>query len=301
MANQPDITVAIPTYRREGVLIDTIKALLKQSHQNLELLVVDQSTQHLPETEAALAKITDHRWRYVKAKPPSLPAARNFCLQIARAPIVLFLDDDIVPTKDLVKYHLQTFTNHPELSVVGGRVLQEGFPIKNEVLCFDDYAVSHGVFTATEAGYTNAFPGGNHSLRVKDALEVGGFETRYYGNAFREESDMALKMTRAGMKIYYEPRAELLHLAAREGGTRVKNYQHLYDTPLFYRNELFFTLRSVDKGKRREALRRKYHEYCLVVRHYPAWRRRLLFWTGLIAAVWRLKFGRRITTKAVKS
>lgn len=53
---------------------------------------------------------------------------------------------------------------------------------------------------------------------MSDALSVGGFDTRYYGNAFREENDMSLKMVRAGVTIFYEPSAELLlHLAAPYG------------------------------------------------------------------------------------
>jgi glycosyltransferase involved in cell wall biosynthesis len=241
----PDITVVIPTYRREKELVDTVRAMLSQSHKNFELVVVDQSDDHLAETKTALQNISDERFRYFRTTPPSLPAARNFALQVARAPIVLYLDDDIVPIKDLVKYHLQVFAEHPEISAVGGRVMQKGFPVKREVLQFDRYAISHGVFTASEPGFTNAFPGGNCALKVADALKVGGFETRYYQNAFREESDMALKMVRAGMRIYYEPRAEILHLAAHYGGTRSKTYGHLYDTARFYRNELFFTLRAV--------------------------------------------------------
>jgi GT2 family glycosyltransferase len=301
MASQPDITIAIPTYRREAVLINTIIALFKQSHENFELLIVDQSNEHKPETETALADIKDPRYRYIKTAPPSLPAARNFCLKNAKAPIVLFLDDDIEPSKDLVKYHLQAFKEHPDANAIGGRVTQDGFPVKKEVLRFDEYGVSHGVFTATEPDYTNTFPGGNHSIKVDDALSVGGYDSRYYYNAFREESDMSLKMIRSGMKIFFEPRAVIHHLAANEGGTRAKAYTYIYDSPLFYRNEIFFTLRVVAKGKRIEALRRKYREYCLVVRHKRAYRRRALFFLGLVAAVWRNWFGRQIITKEVSS
>lgn len=294
----PDITVALPTYRRESVLVDTIKALLEsQTYENFELLVVDQSEAHKPETAEKLDSVKDERFRYIKATPPSLPAARNFCLREAKAPIVLFLDDDIVPHKDLVKNHLGAFKSHPDASAVGGRVLQDGFPIKKSVLYFDEYAISHGVFTATNPGYTNAFPGGNHSLKVKDALKVGGFDTRFYKNAFREESDMALKMTRSGMKIYYEPKAEILHLAAKEGGTRVKTYKHIYDTPIFYRNEIFFTLRAVVPGKKIQALKKKYREYCFAVRHFAAYRRRVLFILGIFAAVWRAYFGKQVITR----
>src|SRR6266536_919973 len=99
-------------------------------------------------------------------------------------------------------------------------------------------------------------------------------------------------MSQAGQLIYYEPKAKLTHLAAPYGGNRVKT--HLYDNFGFYKNELFFTLRFVEPAYRLEALRRKYRDYCLSVRHFPAYRRRLLFYVGIIAALWRLAFGRHV-------
>lgn len=295
--SKPDICVVIPTYRREEVLLDTIDGILKQSHQNLELLVVDQSTEHSAETATALAAINDPRFRYYLADPPSLPAARNFALRHTKALIVLYLDDDITPDKDLVKYHLQAFKEHPDISAVAGRVLQKGFPIKKNVLSFDDYAISEGVFTATDATYTNAFPGGNCALKVEDALRVGGFDTRFYANAFREESDMALKMSRAGMKIYFEPRASLLHLATHSGGTRAATYTDILDTKMFYKNELFFTIRAVRFRNLPKALSKKYREYCRGRGRETGLRRSWYFGLGFLVACWRQLFGRQIITK----
>ncbi len=293
----PDICVAIPTYQREDVLLDTIRGVLGQSHQNLEVLVVDQSPSHSPDFEQKLKAITDPRLRYILADPPSLPAARNFALRITKAPIVLFLDDDVEVDKDLVKYHLQAFKERPEVSAVGGRVLQKGFETKKDVLRFDEFGISHGVFTATDANNTNAFPGGNCALKVVDALNVGGFDSRFYGNAFREESCMALKMTRKGMKIYYEPRASLTHLAAHSGGTRATTYIDILDTPMFYRNEIFFTLKSVKTTKLFKALRLKWREYCRGRGKSKAMRRSALFSLGFLAALWRSVFGRQVITR----
>ncbi len=295
--SNPDICVAIPTYKREGVLLDTIHGILDQSHQNLELMIVDQSPNHSSEFTKAIGEIKDPRFLYFLADPPSLPAARNFALRRTSAQIVLFLDDDVVVSKDLVRYHLQAFKEHPEVSAVGGRVLQKGFPIKKEVLRFDKYAVSNGVFTATEAGYTNAFPGGNCALKVAGALKLGGFNTLFFGNAFREESNLALKMTSAGMKIFYEPRAFLTHLATHTGGTRNKSYTDILDTPMFYRNEMFFTLRAVRLKNLLPALWKKYREYCRGRGRLVGLRRSWLFCLGIIAALYRQVFGRQIVAK----
>lgn len=296
----PDICVAIPTYNREEVLIDTIKDVLKQTHKNLELLVVDQTIKHNPETITALRSITDPRFRYIKARPASLPGARNFALHAARAPLVLFLDDDVKLRPDMVARHLEAFEQHPDVGAIAGRVLQKDFPIKKDVLRFDEFAVSHGVFTATDAAYTNTFPGGNHTISKADALALGGYDTRFYGNAFREESDMSLRIIRSGKKIYYEPKAELLHLAAHYGGVESRVKGHIYDNKLFYRNELFFTIRNVSRKNILRALHRKYVEYCKVPSKKIRLRRTAYFFLGLSVAIWRQLFGRQIVLREVR-
>lgn len=296
--SKPKISVIIPTYNREAVLIDTIQDILGQTEKDLELVVVDQSDRHSPETEKALREITDERFRYIKIRPVSLPAARNFGLKAAKAPIVLFIDDDIKAVKDLVKNHLAAFSRHPDVSAVGGRVLQGGFPIKKGVLEFDKHGVSHGVFTASEPGFTNAFPGGNHSIKVADALKLGGYDTRYYRIAFREESDLSLRMDRAGMKIYYEPKAEIFHINTVGGG--LKHYVDLFDTIDFYRNDLFFVLHTVRPGDIPGALYAKFMEYCHIRPIGKGLRRSLYFSIGFLTALRRLAFGRQIVSGEVE-
>jgi len=296
---KPLISVAIPTYRREEVLIDAIYDVLNQSEKNLELLVIDQTIEHKPETTAALRAIKDPRFRYFKVSPPSVTTARNFAMQKANSPYIIFLDDDVKLHKDLVKSFLQTLQKMPEISAVAGRVMQEGFK-ELPVLQFDEYGVSHGGYTARKPAFTNAFPGGNCALVIKDALVAGGFDTRYRGNAFREENDLSMRMAKLGQKIYYQPKAEILHLAAPYGGHRVKT--HIYDNPGFYVNEIFFTIRTVKRDKLYRSLRLKYHEYCRTVHGKQSLKRSLLFGFGLVRAICRLAFvgqrtARELTTK----
>lgn len=298
--NKPKISVAIPTYQRADIAYKTVKDILdKQSFQDFEVLVIDQTISD-EILERKIRKIRSDRVHYFRITPPSLPAARNFALTHANSPIILFLDDDIEADSCLIDYHLKIHNANEDISAVGGRVLQKGFPTQKKVLEFDELSVSHGVFTATQSGYTNAFPGGNHSLKVKDALKVGGFDTRYYGNAFREESDMSLKMSRNGMKIFFESKAIITHLAIPTGGSRAKKYTgHLYDNADFYKNELFFTLRTSKRPF--SALRVKYGEYThkLSMRHKL--KRSYLFILGILSAVWRMIFGKKIISEEIVS
>lgn len=88
MAN-PDITVAIPTYKRERILLDSIQDILQQSHNNFELMVIDQSPEHPADFKQAIAAIKDKRFRYILADPLpcrllgilrcTMPLHRLFC------------------------------------------------------------------------------------------------------------------------------------------------------------------------------------------------------------------------------
>lgn len=295
--SRPDITVAIPTYNREADLTNIINEILNQSHANLELLILDQTKKHRAETINFLKGIKDVRFNYISVAPRSLMAARNLALSLAKAPIILFLDDDIKTTKDLVKQHLQSFKKQADVSAVGGRVTQDGFPSDGPILKFDKYSVSHGVFSSKSSGYTNAFPGGNHSIKVVDALECGGYDTRYYRIAFREENDMSMKLVKSGKKIYYNSKAEVLHLNTPTGGHT--HYTDLFDSVDFYRNELFFTMRSVKVRDLPRALYIKFMTYCHIQPLSKGLKRSIYFLIGLLTALRRLFFGRQIAAREI--
>lgn len=295
----PKIAVAIPTYNRGSVLIDTIKDIFIQSEQDFEIIIVDQSTYRDKDYISNIKTFSeDSRFHYYLVTPPNVTTARNFALTKASADYIVFLDDDVKLTKDLLKHYLSTFNQHKDISAIGGRVMQDGFPVMDDILHFDEMAISYGVFTSPIAGYTNAFAGGNCALKVKDALSIGGFDTKYRTNAFREESDMSLKMSRMGMKIFYQPKAELLHLAAPRGGNRVSG--DIWDHFGTYVNELYFTFRYVSFDKLLPAIRKKYAMYCFGVRHFPAYRRRVLYILSIPVALMRIAFGKRLEAKEIK-
>ena len=78
------ITVAIPTYRRERVLIETIEQVFAQNPGADEVLVIDQTASHEPETQEFLERNeAAGRLRWIRQCPPSLPAARNRALREA--------------------------------------------------------------------------------------------------------------------------------------------------------------------------------------------------------------------------
>lgn len=255
----PLITIAIPTLNREGVLIDSINDVLEQSEKNIEVLVVDQTPQLSKKIIDYLEDNKDARLRYYHTAPASLPAARNFCLEKATAPIILYIDDDVRLPRDFVAQHLKTHHAKPDIAVVAGRVKQDGVPFTHTLTRFSKYGFQTGWFNCPDKQYCDTFPGGNFSVQTKALKYAGGFDPSYMANALREESDAALRLKRAGYRFYFNPDAYIIHLAAPSGGTRI--HTHQFNNLEFYKNDLLFTLKYVAGHRLPLAILKKYGKY----------------------------------------
>jgi len=210
----PALSVAIPTYRREQVLIDTIRYLLPLIGQGDELLVVDQTPRHGPEVEAQLsAWQQDGAIRWLRRAEPSIPKAMNQALLAARHPVVVFFDDDIRPEPDIMDAFRQAVAERPG-DLIAGRVIQPW----EEGMDFRSLPPSR--FAGLHAGARTEFMGGNFALPRTEALRLGGFDENFVRVAYRFEAEFAHRWLRAGRAIWFAPRATIHHLKAGDGGTR---------------------------------------------------------------------------------
>lgn len=218
------VSVVIPTYGREGVLLETLQHLFDQEPGADEILVVDQTLRHEPETEKALRDWSERgRIRWIVLPEPSIPAAMNAGLRAATRPIVLFLDDDLVPAAGLIGAHARSYGPEAPGAVVG-QVLQPGqVPLPGPL----PPRVSRGLeedldfpFRSTDRVEVANVMAGNLSVRRSAALSVGGFDERFLGQAFRFETEFARRLRRAGLTILFEPSASIRHLQTPSGGLR---------------------------------------------------------------------------------
>lgn len=208
------ISIVVPTYRREAVLVATLKALLELRETADEILVVDQTLQHEEPTERALREWEQvNAIRRIRLPRPSIPRAMNVGLLEARSEIILFVDDDIVPVEALVRRHREAhFATGAE--IVAGQVLQPG----EEAMAPESEDAFR--FCQSLPRWVEEFMGGNFSISRETALKLDGFDENFVGGAYRFERDFARRAVAAGGRIYFEPRASLRHLRAPQGGTR---------------------------------------------------------------------------------
>ncbi len=92
MAILSPVSVIIPAYNHADFLALAIQSVLAQDHAELEILVVDDGS--TDGTAALVASLSDRRIRYVHQTNAGLSAARNTGIQLARHPLIAFLDAD---------------------------------------------------------------------------------------------------------------------------------------------------------------------------------------------------------------
>jgi GT2 family glycosyltransferase len=232
------MTVAIPTYRREAVLIATIEYLLELTPRAAEILVLDQTESHEPETEVRLQQMADEgliHWAVLAE--PSIPKAMNEGLRRASQELVLFVDDDIRPEPGLLTAHQAAHSQHRDV-LVAGRVVQ---PWQEGV----DYTADTTIHLAgLRAGWIHEFIGCNFSVRRLRALDLGGFDENFVRVAYRYEAEFAHRLKLAGVHVWFEPAACLHHLKDVNGGTRTYGHHLTTWRPDHAVGDYYYALRT---------------------------------------------------------
>ncbi len=206
------LAVIIPTFERHQTLVETIDQVLQVQPPAEEVIVVDQSPGHPPEIERRLADLAaSGRISWLRMTAPSIPRAMNLGLRAATSDVVLFLDDDVIPVRDLVARHAEAH-RQPGVAVVAGQVLQPGED--PEPLAGERFA-----FRSSLQQQVEEVMGGNFSVRRTAALDCGGFDENFVQVAYRFEADFCRRIRRHG-SIAFEPAASIRHLRAGTGGTR---------------------------------------------------------------------------------
>ena len=232
------MSIAIPTYRREQVLIDTLESVFALCPPADEILVLDQTEAHSAPVESALKELArSGRIRHLRLSSPSIPAAMNAALKAAAGDVVLFLDDDVLAEPRLTSAHLSAHRENGA-AVVAGRVIQpwqEGLDFSKEIKFH---------FAGIKSAWIQEFMGGNFSIRRETALKLGGFDENFVGAAYHFEAEFAFRLRRAGLTIYYEPEACIHHRKVSSGGTRTFGEHLRTAAPAHSVGAYYFVLRT---------------------------------------------------------
>jgi GT2 family glycosyltransferase len=203
-----DVSVVIPTHERPEYLPELLAALESQTLplERFEVVIVDDASQDAVWGSLSEA-VSASRMRLRAFRLPSNvgpAAARNAGARLARAPLIVFLDDDCLPSPGWAASFINAFADGADL--VQGHTRA-------------DPAMDTGPFGRTiwVTGESWLFETCNIGYRKSSFESLGGFDearpdvTRGSRPHFGEDAELGWRLKAAGMRTSFSPDALAYH------------------------------------------------------------------------------------------
>ena len=215
--NVPTASVVMPTHGRRHSLLRVLLALDRQQVPDgtFEVVVVcDGDVDGSAAASEALAPRLSYPLRVLRQHNQGPAAARNTGVDAARADLIIFLDDDVVPDVRLVGLHLAAHQGQDCLVTIGPLLpptdaqLSVWCAWEERVLCEQYDAMLAGRWSAT---YRQFYTGNAAAPRAL-IVAAGGFNP-----SFRraEDVELALRLQDHGARFSFLPDARSWHYVER--------------------------------------------------------------------------------------
>lgn len=209
----PRISVVMPCYNAAGHLRDAIDSLAQQTLPDWELVAIDDGSRDdtLPALSAAAAR--DPRIRVRRTDNGGPARARNLgALQMARAPLIAFLDADDLCAPARLETLVSRFAAAPGTAAFYGRV---GFFRRDPTRPDTVSAIRPGPLGwSVLLGENPVCTTSNLAVRREALVAVGGFDPRL---THHEDVDLLLRLAASSARI--EGIGEVLvHYRTRDDG-----------------------------------------------------------------------------------
>lgn len=229
------LAVIIPTRGRDACLRQTLADLADQTAKNFEIWVVDQNDSPLENLKDIVKQVPFH---HEKMPPLGSHAGRNYAIFRTKAPLCLFVDDDVRVEKDFVEKHMTAHQKAlPQIGCIVGKVVQPKDGLTEADMNAQGKLASYspwsgkisGNFVGATKGLIDHIHECNFSVRTEVLKKIGGFNQEFKGNAYFEGADLALRIKQQYVQIEYDPSLALVHLQEGAGGNRVnQKSKHTY-------------------------------------------------------------------------
>lgn len=215
--NDPRISVCVLVMESIQLLLECLAALRRPRSrvEAMEIVVVANGT---PVDQLGYLKTCDDIVLVVNESNLGFASGCNQAASVARAPLLLFLNDDSLVEDGCIDALIRAAASDPSIGAVGSRILSvDGTLQEAGSVIWRDGSASHvgkgrpgdsrQYLEPRWVDYASA----NGLLVVRSAWdEVGGFDERYFP-AYFEDVDLSLSLAARGYGTRYEPNAALVH------------------------------------------------------------------------------------------
>lgn len=225
MGATPDVSIVIATYNRAAILSENIESVLAQDGVDFETIYVDDgSTDDTPAVLDAYRRKHAKRLTCLHVPHGGMGLARNAGARIARAPRLLFSDDDVTVPRDWAARMLARHEERRCDALTGGfSPFAMDTPMERYL-----YHRSRILF-GDEAKPVRAAPMMSFLISRSLFWELGGFDSEP-----SEDWAFCREMRRRGKVIWYDPSIKVVHRFQRDWAAgahriRIPAVRGLYD------------------------------------------------------------------------
>ena len=201
---QPEVSILIPAYNEEAVILNTVRAALASNYPKLEILVVDDGS---ADRTAELVRTNfgrDRRVRLLLQSNHGKPSALNNALGEAIGEIVVSIDADTIVDPEAVSRLVRHFAD-PSVGAVAGNVKvinRNRWITRWQAL---EYITSQNLEKRAFdlLNCIPVVPGAVGAWRADLLRSNDGFS----GDTVAEDTDLTLTIRRNGWKILYDETA----------------------------------------------------------------------------------------------
>lgn len=206
-APPPLVSVIVPAYNEEAVILATLRSLLASDYPNLEIIVVDDGSK-----DATFALVNQHYAGHPKVtaitkKNGGKASALNLGIARARGDYFIGLDADTQFRADTISWLIAGFTGPDVAAVAGNAKVGNRHTILTRCQAIE-YITSQNLdkrgFEVINA--ITVVPGCVGAWRRSAVVEVEG----YCDRTLAEDADLTVRILCAGYRVVYEPRAVAL-------------------------------------------------------------------------------------------
>lgn len=251
------ISVVIPTRDRATHLAELLSTLLDQSYPPYEVVIVDDSVsgsaKEIGSLFAQRFKSIGCKLQYTRGYGYGLTAARNLGVENSRGDAILFLDDDVLLSRNLLRVLTVFLMDHPEALGVQPTLIQEraggdslakklgnasckalmlSYNAKNKLAVRRSGASVFPHPITKEISAQRLSGAGCYRREVFNGLS---FDTKLKRWGYMEDLDFSYRVYKKKPKsLYAIPRALIMHARADSARLPAKLQIYMKTTYLFY-------------------------------------------------------------------
>ena len=180
------VSIIMPLYNCEKHIDSAIRSILKQTHQNFELIIIDDGS--TDNSFNIIKSIKDERIIYKKKNHTGISESLNLGIELSKSNLIFRMDADDYSEKNRLEKQINFMNQNPQVSLSG--TFLKIFDDNNKFLSFKKLPLSNKFIKETII-YNSNIMHPTFCFRKKDIVKVGCYRKEF---VYAQDYDLLLRL-----------------------------------------------------------------------------------------------------------